>query len=196
MGGREGGWEICSHTFQWILLYTWRSGLLPSNIGVSFHLMDWAGEGKMPGKLRGSTLMLPPNLTLAVACQPPPHGMSQLLLSLWWYLLKPCGGSCSQGSVCQVLPTSGLFTCVNGAAFRCPYKPVINYFHWAKVKCLGRIESDSPEDLYSPSPTRRPSTSNIWSNLHSSDAWEMEDLLARQRLRVGVRLWLTTLNYQ
>ena len=100
----------------------------------------------------------------------------------------------SRECVCQVLPASGLFTwVVNGAAFRCPYKPVINYFHWAKVKCMGRIESDSPEDLYSPSPTRRPSTSNIWSNLHSSDAWEMEDLLATQRLRVGVKALVNNL---
>lgn len=157
--------------------------------------MDWAGEGEMPGKLGGSSLMLTSQLN---------PGSSLPATSTWHVTAAAVfmmiftqamqGVLQSRECVCRVLPASGLFTCaVNGAAFRCPYKLVINYFPWAKVKHKGRIASDSTEDLYSPSPTRRPSTSNIWSNLHSSDAWEMEDLLVRQRLGVGVKALVNNL---
>lgn len=151
--------------------------------------MDWAGEGKMPGKLGGSRLMLTSQLNPGSSL-PAASTWHVTAATVFMMLFTQAMLGVLQSSECA----SGLFTCaVNGAAFRCPYKLVINYFPWAKVKRKGRIESDSTEDLYSPSPTRRPSTSNIWSNFHSSDAWEMEDLLVRQRLGVGVKALVNNL---
>lgn len=135
---------------------------------LSFHLAKlgrW-GEDKVGGSL--------------LTCLPTQSGNSSPATTTWpvttaivfiiLFTQAQSGGAVVKWVWLPWVPCLRVFTCeVDRAVLRCPYKPIINYFQWAKVKGMGRIENDNTEDLYGLSLMRRPSTLDIWCNLPSSD---------------------------